>query len=86
MENKLKGRLTGISSVAVKAKLDAGQKPYFLDGRNPNEFEEMELGIGEHLIPLGALRSRLDDLPADKNVEIRITSYNVCYTKLLRAA
>nr|WP_321464474.1 FAD-dependent oxidoreductase [uncultured Desulfobulbus sp.] len=70
MENKLKGRMTGISAVEVKAKLDGGEKPFFLDGRNPNEFEEMELGIGENLIPLGALRSRLADLPADKNAEI----------------
>lgn len=30
----------------------------------------MHLGIGETLIPLGALRSRLNDLPADKNAEI----------------
>ena len=70
MENKLKGRMHGISSVEVKAKLDAGEKPFFLDGRNPNEFEEMEMGIGENLIPLGALRTKLDALPADKNAEI----------------
>ncbi|MGE4560096.1 MAG: rhodanese-like domain-containing protein, partial [Desulfobulbus sp.] len=66
----------GISAVAVKAKLDAGEKPFLLDGRNPNEFEEMELGIGENLIPLGALRSRLADLPADKNAEI------ICFCKI----
>lgn len=76
MENKLKGRMTGISTVAVKAKLDAGEKPFLLDGRNPNEFEEMHLGIGETLIPLGALRSRLNDLPADKNAEI------ICFCKI----
>ena len=70
MENKLKGRMHGISSVDVKAKLDAGEKPFFLDGRNPNEFEEMEMGIGENLIPLGALRTKLDALPADKDAEI----------------
>lgn len=76
MENKLKGRMTGISTVEVKRKLDAGEKPFLLDGRNPNEFEEMELGIGENLIPLGALRSRLADLPADKNAEI------ICFCKI----
>ena len=70
MENKLKGRMHGVSSVDVKAKLDAGEKPFFLDGRNPNEFEEMEMGIGENLIPLGALRTKLDALPADKDAEI----------------
>ncbi len=76
MENKLRGRMTGISVVDVKNKLDAGEKPFFLDGRNPNEFEEMEMGIGENLIPLGALRSRLADLPADKNAEI------ICFCKI----
>lgn len=76
MENKLKGRMTGISTVEVKRKLDAGDKPFLLDGRNPNEFEEMHLGIGETLIPLGALRSRLAELPADKNAEI------ICFCKI----
>lgn len=76
MQNKLKGRMTGIGAQDVRRKLDAGEKPFFLDGRNPNEFEEMHLGIGEHLIPLGALRSRLADLPADKNAEI------ICFCKI----
>ena len=76
MQNKLKGRMTGIGAQDVRKKLDAGEKPFFLDGRNPNEFEEMHLGIGEHLIPLGALRSRLADLPADKNAEI------ICFCKI----
>ncbi|WP_306548772.1 FAD-dependent oxidoreductase [Desulfobulbus sp.] len=76
MQNKLKGRMTGMSVQEVRSKLDAGEKPFFLDGRNPNEFEEMHLGIGEHLIPLGALRSRLSDLPADKNAEI------ICFCKI----
>ena len=30
----------------------------------------MRLGIGEHLIPVGALRNRLNELPKDKNTEI----------------
>jgi NADPH-dependent 2,4-dienoyl-CoA reductase/sulfur reductase-like enzyme/rhodanese-related sulfurtransferase len=76
MQNKLKGRMTGISVCEVWEKIQAGEKPFFLDGRNPNEFEEMHLGIGETLIPLGALRSRLADLPADKNAEI------ICFCKI----
>ena len=36
----------------------------------------MRLGIGETLIPIGDLRRRLEDLPADKNREI------VCYCKI----
>lgn len=76
MQNKLKGRMTGICVREVWEKIQAGEKPFFLDGRNPNEYEEMHLGIGETLIPLGALRSRLADLPADKNAEI------VCFCKI----
>ena len=41
-----------------------------LDVRNPNEFDEVRLGIGERLIPLGQLRNRLNELPEDKNREI----------------
>jgi len=76
MQNKLKGRMTGISAQAVWSKLAAGDTPFLLDGRNPNEYEEMHLGIGERLIPLGALRSRLSELPADKDAEI------ICFCKI----
>jgi NADPH-dependent 2,4-dienoyl-CoA reductase/sulfur reductase-like enzyme/rhodanese-related sulfurtransferase len=76
MQNKLKGRFTGISTTAVWEKIQRGERPYFLDGRNPNEYEEMHLGIGEHLIPLGALRSRLAELPTEKNAEI------ICFCKI----
>jgi len=76
LENKLKGRFTGISVRDVWDKINAGEKPFFLDGRNPNEYEEMHLGIGEHLIPMGALRSRFAELPADKNAEI------ICFCKI----
>ncbi len=76
MQNKLKGRMTGIAATAVWDKIQHGEKPYFLDGRSPVEYEEMHLGIGEHLIPIGALRSRLAELPADKNAEI------ICFCKV----
>jgi len=40
----------------------------------------MRLGLGEKLIPLPALRDRLDELPEDKNTEI------ICYCRIsLRA-
>jgi rhodanese-related sulfurtransferase len=38
--------------------------------RGPEEYEAMRLGIGERLIPLGALRKRKDELPEDKDQEI----------------
>jgi NADPH-dependent 2,4-dienoyl-CoA reductase/sulfur reductase-like enzyme/rhodanese-related sulfurtransferase len=76
MQNKLKGRLKGISAVEVKRKLDAGEKPFLLDARGPDEYEAMRLGVGETLIPLGAVRKRLGELPRDKGAEI------ICYCKI----
>ncbi|OEU52742.1 MAG: pyridine nucleotide-disulfide oxidoreductase, partial [Desulfuromonadales bacterium C00003096] len=76
LENKMKGRLNGISSVEMKELLDSEEPPYILDVRTPEEFDMMRLGIGETLIPLGELRPRLDELPAGKNREI------VCYCKI----
>lgn len=76
MQNKLKGRMKGISCADVKKKLDAGEKPFILDTRGPDEFEQMRLGVGEHLIPLGALRSRLNELPGNKSAEI------ICFCKI----
>jgi rhodanese-related sulfurtransferase len=54
----------------VKAKLDGGEKPFILDARGPDEYEQVRLGIGETLIPLGALRKRLGELPQDKEREV----------------
>ena len=62
--------MDGISSIEVKEKLDKGEKPFLLDVRGKDEFEAMRLGIGEVLIPLGALRNSLDKLPSDKSKEI----------------
>lgn len=76
MENKLKGRLKGIGPVQLKEKLDRGETPFILDVRTPDEFDQMRIGIGETLIPIGDLRQRLGDLPADKTREI------VCYCKI----
>jgi len=76
MQNKMKGRMNGISSVDVKKKIDNRETTYMLDVRGPDEYEEMRLGIGETLIPLGALRKRLQELPAEKNREI------ICFCKI----
>ena len=70
LQNKMRGLMTGVVSLEVKERLDAGRKIYLLDVRGPSEFEEMRLGLGEALIPLGQLRERLDELPADKDTEI----------------
>jgi len=70
LENKWQRQMMGISPVELKAEIDRGQAPFILDMRGPDEFAQMQLGIGEVLIPLGALRSRLSELPEDKNTEI----------------
>ncbi|MCK9230195.1 MAG: FAD-dependent oxidoreductase [Syntrophales bacterium] len=76
MQNKMKGRMKGVSCRDVYEKYKAGEKPFLIDVREPEEFEEMRLGIGETLIPLGALRRRLNELPQDKNKEI------ICFCKI----
>ena len=76
LENKLMGRMSGISSMTLKAMLDKGEQEVFLlDVRNADEYETMRLGMGETLMPLGALRQRLNELPQDKN------AYIVAYCK-----
>lgn len=76
MQNKMKGRLKGISAMEVKEKAESKTPPFMLDMRGPDEFETMRLGIGETLIPLSALRKRLHELPADKDAEI------ICFCKI----
>ncbi len=76
MQNKLKGRMKGISTSEVKGKLDRKEKIFLLDTRGPDEYEQMRLGVGETLIPLGVLRKRLNELPENKDAEI------VCYCKI----
>ncbi len=70
LENKLMGRMQGLSARDVKQRVDQGADCFILDTRGPTEFEELRLGIGETLIPLGALRARLNELPQDKDKEI----------------
>ena len=77
MQNKIKGRFSGISPMEVMRRVKSeGSDTLFLDVRDPDEYDEMRLGIGEILVPLGALRKRLGELPADRQREI------VCYCKI----
>lgn len=70
MQNKLNGHFVGISAEKLKEKLKAKEPLVLLDVRNPDEYEQMRLGIGEKLIPLGQLRKRIAEMPEDKNAEI----------------
>ncbi|MDG6225307.1 MAG: FAD-dependent oxidoreductase [Candidatus Thermoplasmatota archaeon] len=76
LQNKMRGLFTGITAEELKCKIDRCEDPYILDLRGPDEYEMMRLGIGETLIPLGALRKRLHEIPQDKEKEI------VCYCKI----
>ena len=81
MQNKMKGRMKGISCVEVKKKLANKETPFFLDVREPDEYEQIRLGIGETLIPLGTLRKQLKELPEDKD-----RGEIICYCRIsLRA-
>jgi rhodanese-related sulfurtransferase len=51
----------------VKAKMDGGEEFILLDVRSPAEYEMFRIP-GSTLIPLGALRSRLQELPMDKDI------------------
>ena len=76
LQNKMKGRMKGISCAEVHKKVTAEEIPFLLDVRKPEQYEQMRLGIGETLMPLGALRRRLNELPQDKGKEI------ICYCKI----
>ena len=62
--NKLDGHMVGVSPMGVKRMLDEGRDFFFLDVRSPGEYEQVRLP-GATLIPLGALRSRLEEVPRD---------------------
>ncbi len=70
MQNKLNGYFSGISSEQLREKLKSKENLVLLDVRNPDEYEQMRLGIGEKLIPLGQIRNRINEMPQDKDVEI----------------
>ncbi|MDW8437441.1 MAG: molybdopterin-synthase adenylyltransferase MoeB [Chloroherpetonaceae bacterium] len=55
----------------LKARLDAGEKPFILDVRNPNEWEIVRLD-GTVLIPLPELPNRLGELRGKEETEILV--------------
>ncbi|HEY1744776.1 MAG TPA: molybdopterin-synthase adenylyltransferase MoeB [Granulicella sp.] len=61
----------GIPQLSVeqyKLALDAGEKPFLLDVREPHEYAIVD--IGAPLIPVGQLASRIGELTIPKNAEI----------------
>jgi rhodanese-related sulfurtransferase len=65
--NKLDGQMAGVTPSEVKERLDAKKDFLFLDVRSPAEHQQERLP-GSTLIPLGALRSRLGELPRGKEI------------------
>jgi NADPH-dependent 2,4-dienoyl-CoA reductase/sulfur reductase-like enzyme/rhodanese-related sulfurtransferase len=65
--NKLDGQVVGITPMEVKARLDAKEDFVLLDVRSPAEHQQERLA-NSTLIPLGALRSRLGELPKEKEI------------------
>ena len=66
VETTMNNGIAQISVIDFKRKRDAGEDIYLLDVREPHEFQIANLG--GHLIPLGDLPNRVNEL--DKNREI----------------
>jgi rhodanese-related sulfurtransferase len=58
-----------ITPPALKARLDAGEKPFILDVREPGETATGYIQ-GAVTVPVREFPKNLDKLPADKNAEI----------------
>jgi sulfur-carrier protein adenylyltransferase/sulfurtransferase len=56
-----------ITPVELKKKLDAGETPFVLDVREPNEYQINRIA-GSTLIPLGELPRRYQELPRDREI------------------
>lgn len=56
-----------ITPVELKKKMDAGEKPFILDVREPNEYQINRIE-GSTLIPLGELPRRYQELPKDREI------------------
>jgi adenylyltransferase/sulfurtransferase len=56
-----------ITAVALKARMDAGDTPFILDVREPNEYQINRIP-GSTLIPLGELPRRYQELPRDRPI------------------
>ena len=65
--NKLDGKMDGVTPMEVHRMMESGEDFVLLDCRSPGEYEQVRLA-GSTLIPLGALRERLEELPRNKPI------------------
>ncbi|HGE70120.1 TPA: pyridine nucleotide-disulfide oxidoreductase [Candidatus Poribacteria bacterium] len=69
IRNKIDGIAKSITPMEVKAKMDAGEDFILLDVRTPAELIKNKIDDPRvKYIPLGALRSRANELPKDKEI------------------
>ena len=87
LKNKLSGHARGVSPRQVKQMQDDGDDFILLDVRSPAEHAAMRI-TGAKLVPLGALREKLETLPRDKEIvtfcKISLRGYEA--QKILNAA
>lgn len=87
LRNKLSGHARGITPVEVRKKLQEEEDFILLDVRSPGEHAEVRIA-GAKLIPLGALREKLESLPRDKEIvafcKVSLRGYEA--QKILEAA
>ena len=67
LRNKMDGLLKGVTSTELQASRQAGEDLMLLDVRTPDEHHAGRIP-GSTLIPLGALRARVGEVPKDKRV------------------
>jgi len=65
--NKLDGIMVGVTPAEVNEMIQAGQDLVLLDVRSQGEYDQVRLP-NSTLIPLGALRARLGELPRDRQI------------------
>jgi rhodanese-related sulfurtransferase len=65
--NKLDGYLDGIPPAEVRQMQERGEEFVFLDVRTPEEWDRTRLAHATQ-IPLGSLRGRLSEIPAEKPI------------------
>lgn len=56
----------------LKRRIDAGEKPFILDVREPNEYQIAN--IGGHLIPLNSLQQRINELDTSQEIVVHCKS------------
>ncbi len=85
--NKLAGDFTGVGPLEVRAMQEDGRPFVFLDVRTLEEHDAVRLA-GARLVPLGALRERVGELPRDGEIvtfsSLSLRAYEAA--RILRAA